>query len=95
MNCASLGCPNLQTNAFTAENTQALLEQAAKEFIISSKGVSFNQGKLTLSEIYDWFAVDFGTQEQLFEHLAQYRTEVKGYRGKISYEYDWSLNETK
>ncbi|QIA62440.1 DUF547 domain-containing protein [Vibrio astriarenae] len=95
VNCASLGCPNLQTNAFTAKNTQALLEQAAKEFIISSKGVSFNQGKLTLSEIYDWFAVDFGTQEQLFEHLAQYRTEVKGYRGKVSYEYDWSLNETK
>ncbi|MCV6039208.1 DUF547 domain-containing protein, partial [Escherichia coli] len=29
VNCASLGCPNLQTQAFTAENTQALLESAA------------------------------------------------------------------
>ncbi|MCV5656507.1 DUF547 domain-containing protein, partial [Escherichia coli] len=35
VNCASLGCPNLQTQAFTAENTQALLESAAKTFINS------------------------------------------------------------
>ncbi|MGR5119526.1 DUF547 domain-containing protein [Vibrio astriarenae] len=95
VNCASLGCPNLQNSAFTADNTQALLEQAAKEFISSSKGVSFVEGKLTLSEIYDWFAVDFGTKQQLFEHLAQYKGELKGYSGKVNYEYDWSLNDTK
>ncbi|CAM4422875.1 DUF547 domain-containing protein [Vibrio agarivorans] len=95
VNCASLGCPNLQTSAFTADNTQALLDQAAKEFITSSKGVSLIEGKLTLSEIYDWFAVDFGTKQQLFEHLAQYKGELKGYSGKVNYEYDWSLNDSK
>ena len=31
VNCASLGCPNLQPLAFTGENTEGLLEKAARE----------------------------------------------------------------
>ena len=42
VNCASLGCPNLQHKAFTADNTETLLEQAAKSFINSDKGVLLN-----------------------------------------------------
>ena len=33
VNCASLGCPNLQKLAFTADNTESLLNRAAHEFI--------------------------------------------------------------
>lgn len=93
VNCASLGCPNLQAKAFTAENTEMLLEQAAKEFINSDKGVLVKGGAIQLSSIYDWFIDDFGTQENLVSHLNKYRSEpivsVKG----ADYEYDWDLNE--
>ncbi|NAZ96408.1 DUF547 domain-containing protein [Vibrio toranzoniae] len=93
VNCASLGCPNLQLQAFTADNTETLLEQAASEFVNSDKGVLVEGNKLQLSSIYEWFAVDFGTQEQLIQHLEQYRTKPLTNTNNISYDYDWSLNQ--
>ncbi|NOJ24771.1 DUF547 domain-containing protein [Vibrio coralliilyticus] len=95
VNCASLGCPNLQSQAFTADNTEALLQQAATTFINSEKGVLIKNGKTQLSSIYDWFADDFGNNHQLIQHLAKYRPELSDISGKFSYEYDWDLNEKK
>ncbi|WP_281630574.1 DUF547 domain-containing protein [Vibrio sp. St2] len=95
VNCASLGCPNLQSQAFTADNTEALLQQAATTFINSEKGVLIKNGKTQLSSIYDWFADDFGNNQQLIQHLAKYRPELSDLSGKFSYEYDWDLNEKK
>ena len=95
VNCASLGCPNLQASAFTAENTEALLEQAAEAFINSYKGAEIQGETLTLSSIYDWFAADFGDKEALFDHLTHYRAELAEFSGKIRYDYDWQLNERK
>lgn len=94
VNCASLGCPNLQSQAFTADNTEMLLEQAATEFVNSDKGVLIqNNNKLQLSSIYEWFVVDFGTEKQLIQHLDQYRTKPVTNTKNISYDYDWSLNQ--
>ena len=95
VNCASLGCPNLQPQAFTADNTETLLEQAASEFVNSDKGVLVKNSKLQLSSIYEWFDVDFGNREQLIKHLNQYRTKPVPSAIKISYDYDWSLNQAK
>ncbi|RBM29397.1 Ser/Thr protein kinase [Vibrio tarriae] len=95
VNCASLGCPNLQSQVFTAQNTDQLLDKAAKAFINSSKGATLNNDTLILSSIYDWFAVDFGNKEDLLIHLAQYRPELSLYSGNIDYQYDWKLNDAK
>ncbi|MGF1722094.1 DUF547 domain-containing protein [Vibrio kyushuensis] len=92
LNCASLGCPNLQPSVFTATTSETLLEKAADEFINSDKGAELSEGRLQLSSIYDWFSDDFGSKEELFIHLAQYRPELSQFRGKVSYDYDWALN---
>lgn len=95
VNCASLGCPNLQPQAFTADNTESLLDTAARQFINSDKGVKVTDNTLRLSSIYDWFEADFGgNKDTLLQHLQNYRTnnDLKGWQGEISYEYDWSLN---
>ncbi|MGR6860501.1 DUF547 domain-containing protein [Aliivibrio salmonicida] len=93
VNCASLGCPNLQPKAFTARNSEQLLDKAAKEFINSKKGVLVTNNNTQLSSIYDWFAIDFGNQQQLFEHLKKYRPELTSFTGDISYDYNWTLNQ--
>lgn len=95
VNCASLGCPNLQEQAFTADNTEALLEKAAKEFVNSDKGVLLSGKNAQLSSIYDWFADDFGNKQELIQHLAKYRPELSTFSGEFSYEYDWDLNGKK
>lgn len=93
VNCASLGCPNLQSQAFTAENTEQLLEKAAKEFINSDKGVLVTGNSLQLSSIYDWFIADFGTPQQLVDHINHYRSEPITSVKDADYEYDWDLNK--
>ena len=99
VNCASLGCPNLLKEAFTASNTERLLEQGARAYINHHRGVKVEQNGVTLSSIYKWFQEDFGQSEkEVISHLMNYATpslaeSLKGFKGKISYDYDWKLNE--
>ncbi len=93
VNCASLGCPNLQASAFTASNTETLLEQAAHDFINSSKGVDITPSSTTLSSIYDWFREDFQSEGGVIDHIRQYRPQMNDNQGKLHYDYDWSLNQ--
>lgn len=93
VNCASLGCPNLQAKAFTADNTQALLEGAAKTFINSKKGVTIQGDTAKVSSIYDWFSVDFGGEAQVFNHIRKYAPQYNSFSGRVTYDYDWNLNQ--
>jgi hypothetical protein len=99
VNCASIGCPNLQDLAYTSENTEVLLEKGAWEYINHPRGVTFEGKKLVLSGIYDWFQEDFdGSEQAVLRHLRRYAApglagKLESYAGRINYEYDWSLNE--
>ncbi len=93
VNCASLGCPNLQAQAFTADNTQSLLERAAKTFINSKKGVVIQGNTAQISSIYDWFAADFGGERQVFDHIREYAPQYNSFSGRVTYSYNWNLND--
>jgi len=99
VNCASLGCPNLQPVPFTAANTEKLLQAGARAYINSPRGARLVDGRLHVSSIYKWFQVDFGGSEKgVITYLLKYaevgladvlRTYDKGLR----YDYDWNLNQ--
>ena len=103
VNCASLGCPNLQPLAFTGENIESLMEKAAREFVNHPRGVSIQNGRLQVSSIYVWFQEDFGRDaEDLMEHWQKYANPkladaLEKYSGGLAHDYDWRLNgaETK
>ncbi|MCL9781578.1 DUF547 domain-containing protein [Vibrio sp. S4M6] len=95
VNCASLGCPNLQKTVFTAQNTNTLLEQAAHTFINSDKGVNVQGNTIVLSSIYKWFASDFGGIEGVKKQIKHYRPDINFSDKKIKYDYNWNLNEAK
>jgi hypothetical protein len=98
VNCASLGCPNLQPTAFNGRNVHALLEAAAKEFVNHPRAVAFEDDALTVSRIYDWFREDFGdNDERIIAHL--WRFAGAGIRKRLEerqeidgYQYDWRVN---
>ena len=98
VNCASLGCPNLQPAAYTGENTEALLDKGAREFINHPRGVALTGGKLKVSSLYVWFQEDFGGDaEGLMEHWRNYANPalsgaLEKYQGGLSHDYDWRLN---
>ncbi|RTE67444.1 DUF547 domain-containing protein [Amphritea opalescens] len=99
VNCASLGCPNLSTQAYTAENMEQQLEQAASAFINHPRGANVSNGKLIVSSIYNWFKEDFGDSDtQIIQHLKQYaNAPLKQQLATIQQisddQYDWQLNE--
>ena len=98
VNCASIGCPNLQTEAFTPENIEVLLDKGAREYINHPRGVTIEDGNLIVSSIYEWFQEDFGGSEAgVIEHLMRYaepelKKKLQGLSGIYDDRYDWSLN---
>ena len=100
VNCASFGCPNLLKTAFTAENLESLLEQAAKDYINHPRGVNVEDGDLVLSSIFDWYGEDFGSDfNALIQHLLDYTeselaSQIKDFTS-ADYDYDWGLNGAK
>ena len=73
VNCASIGCPNLQPEAFTAENADRLMDEGARAYIGHPRGASVDRGKLTVSSIYKWFKADFGGSDVgVIDHLQQF-----------------------
>lgn len=99
VNCASMGCPNLSKMAYTAENTEQQLEQAAYSYVNHPRGVSISGNKLVMSSIYHWYKVDFGgSNGALLEHFKRYadnelRVQLLSFDGDIDHSYDWDLNE--
>ena len=99
VNCASIGCPNLYPEAVTADNWNTVFDESARAYAGHSRGVRFDGDRLVLSSIFDWYAGDFGGGiEGVFKHLVEYvdaetAGRLRDHSGRVSYEYDWSLNK--
>jgi len=98
INCASTGCPDVPTKSFSSININKQLNNAASRFINQNKGAYIVNNTMTVSSIYKWFSVDFGSSEQaLLDHLKQFalppfKKEIEVFSGGINFDYDWSLN---
>lgn len=100
VNCASVGCPNLLTEAFTGDNITRMLRDNARAYVNSRRGVRFeDDGKLTVSRIYKWYTQDFGGSEAgVITHLRQFAkpelsARLDAAEGIDAYAYEWSLND--
>ena len=95
INCASISCPKLLNEAYTAAEIEEQLERVTREFINSDKNeISENSAKL--SSIFDWYKKDFKEDGSVIDYINKYsETRIKP-GASISYkEYDWNLNEAE
>jgi hypothetical protein len=98
VNCASIGCPNLAAEAFTADALDEQLDQAAADFLSHPRGLSLDGDTLNLSSLFEWYAVDFGDDQAevlttLGRHIdADTRDQLMRFDGTPVYAYDWGLN---
>jgi len=102
VNCASYGCPNLMDKAWTSENIEELLDEGARTFVNSDRGIQNISGnRVKVSSIYHWYKEDFGgTDEGVIEHLKIYAAGEKAQLLKSvtrvnDHDYDWKLNTVK
>ena len=61
VNCASIGCPALREEAFTADKLDAQLEEQARRFLSDRSRNRYNaqNESLEVSKIFDWFKEDW------------------------------------
>jgi hypothetical protein len=99
VNCASVGCPNLGTEAFTGDQLDAQLDAAARAYVNHPRGADPKPDGLVVSSIYDWYQQDFGGSEDgVIAHLKTYADpalaqKLEGTTSIADYAYDWSLND--
>ena len=59
VNCASIGCPMLREEAFTAEKLDQQLEEQTVRFLSDRSRNRYADGKLQVSMIFNWFKEDW------------------------------------
>ena len=106
--CASIGCPALKPQAYTAQQLDEQLEDGMRRFMGDRTRNRAGAGKLEVSSIFKWFRDDFeqGHQgyRQLADVFARYATQLSDdpavqaqlKAGQLKPEfldYDWSLND--
>ena len=71
--CASIGCPMLRTEAFTAANVEASLDDGMKRFLSDRTRNRLNSQskKLEISRIFDWYGKDFEKGHKGFSSVKQ------------------------
>jgi len=98
VNCASIGCPNLAAEAFTASDLDEQLDAASEEYLAHPRGLELEGETLKLSTLFEWYASDFGSnQSEVLATLGKHTSEditqaLANFKGSPNYEYDWSLN---
>jgi len=80
--CASIGCPMLRPEAFTAAKLEVQLEDAMRRFLSDRTRNRYNPqtGKLEVSRIFDWYGKDFTRGHKGFisvrQALAKYADQL-------------------
>jgi Protein of unknown function, DUF547 len=108
MVCASIGCPALRPEAYTAAKLEAQLEDGMTRFMADRTRNRYADGQLQVSAIFKWFREDFekGHQgftkvKEVFAHYADLladapadRDNIRSQHAAVTYlDYDWSLND--
>jgi len=107
VNCASIGCPALRTEAFAGDRLEAQLEDAANAFLSDRTRNRLDANTLRVSSIFKWYRSDFEKgwhgANSLAAFLALYRAQLgldEGTAGRLKagkigiefLDYDWRLN---
>jgi hypothetical protein len=107
VNCASIGCPALRPEAFTAAKLESQLEDGMLRFISDDTRNRVKDGKLEVSSIFKWFREDFekghkgfNKVEDVFAKYAAQLSDKPEDQAQLKAKtlspdflsYDWSLN---
>ncbi|MEM7767589.1 MAG: DUF547 domain-containing protein [Pseudomonadota bacterium] len=101
VNCAAIGCPNLNPAAWEAATLDQALDTAARAYVNDPRGVTIRNNGLQVSRIYKWFREDFGgSNAGVIDHLKQYAepdllAQIEANPRIRRHAYDWDLNDAE
>ena len=93
--CASVSCPDLRDEAYTANQLDQQLDDQSRLFVTNSKKGVLQRGKtLHVSKIFDWFEDDFHVVGGVKKFIQRYRKDIPN-NAEIDadIDYNWNLNK--
>lgn len=95
VNCASISCPPLRSEAYTGDQLEAQLAEQAKQFVATPHAVQIKGSTAHFSSLFDWYKKDFGESNPA-KVINKYGTKKIPTNLKVQWiKYDWNLNEAK
>jgi hypothetical protein len=92
--CASVSCPKLRNEAFTAANLEDQLTTVTEDFLSDPSKNELSENRIKLSKIFKWFKKDFEGDGSLIDFINQYSEVSISDKAKKSFkDYDWDLND--
>ena len=95
VNCASISCPKLRNEAYTANKINAQLHDQAVYFINNrDKNLFITANEIKISKIFSWFKGDFTKEGDLIDFINTYAIIKVSADAKIEHmDYNWGLND--
>jgi hypothetical protein len=91
--CASVSCPDLRVEPYTAKRLDAQLDDQTRKFLGNpAKGMRVEEGSVRVSQIFDWFKKDFDKLGGVETFIRRYQDVPEKLPVKANIPYDWALN---
>jgi hypothetical protein len=93
--CASISCPKLRNEAYTAAQLEKQLDDQGRDFLNNPAKNKISRSEAQLSKYFDWYKGDWEKNGQsVVKWVNRYSTTKIDASTKISYlEYNWNLNK--
>ncbi len=93
--CASMSCPRLRGEAYTADKLNAQLDDQGHDFLNNPAKNKIGKSEAQLSKYFDWYKGDWEKNGQsVVKWVNRYSTTKIDGNTRISYlDYNWSLNK--
>ncbi len=94
LNCASMSCPDLRQEPYTAARIEEQLADQTRVFLKTNKAVRLSGDTLHVAIIFDWFREDFEPVGGVEAFLRTYRPDLPPYKQLVAdMPYHWEINE--
>jgi len=92
--CASVSCPDLRNEPYTANKLHQQLNEQVQIFLGNDKkGLLLANNKIEVSKIFKWFQDDFNKAGGVEAFIRRYRSDLPVLAKFSGYiDYDWSVN---
>ncbi len=92
--CASISCPDLRTEPYTADKLNEQLDDQVEKFLSNpQKGLMVEGNKARTSKIFDWFEKDFkSTYGSVKAFISRYSNLSADAELRPNLPYNWSVN---
>ena len=92
--CASVSCPDLRNEPYTAKSINQQLNEQARAFLNNEKkGLRVENSEILVSKIFSWFAKDFKSVGGVDVFIRAYRPDLPlNLSIDADIDYDWSVN---